>query len=28
MHPFLPTAQQHISLSDDNNRSAALWADH
>jgi len=26
-HPFVPTTQQLISSSDDNNRSAALWAD-
>ena len=27
-HPFVPAAQQLLSSSDDNNRSAALWADH
>jgi len=27
-HPFVPAAQQLISSSDDNNRSAALWSDH
>jgi len=27
-HPFVPAAQQLISSSDDNGRSAALWADH
>ena len=27
-HPFVLAAQQLISLSEDNSRSAALWADH
>jgi len=27
-HSFVPAAQQVISSSDDNGRSAALWADH
>jgi len=27
-HPFVPAAQRHMNSSDENNRSAALWADH